>query len=127
MSRIIKFRVYSTIREPKMMYLPTDGSFSGRDLIENEQWKIMQFTGLKDKNRVEIFEGDIVKAPACCIKDNHEVFFNTHAYPAYYIRHKDGTSTGFMHTTEGEFACEVIGNVHENPELLSVTNDKAKE
>ncbi|MDC0751793.1 YopX family protein [Enterococcus innesii] len=80
---------------------------------------IMQSTGLKDKNGVEIFEGDIVRWHDVVTWD-------------YSVTFKDGVfcisddpSSNFYHLKEdinGKF--EVIGNIYENPELLEQANEK---
>lgn len=81
-----------------------------------DEIKLMQSTGLKDKNGKEIFEGDIVKMAK-------DVYSN----PTYYeiVRHRGGAyrlesnqhgcELWLRHTN-----CEVIGNIYENPELLEV-------
>ncbi|MGJ1007346.1 YopX family protein [Enterococcus gallinarum] len=83
-----------------------------------KQAVLMQSTGLKDKNGVEIFEGDIVRWHDVVTWD-------------YSVTFKDGVfcisddpSSNFYHLKEdinGKF--EVIGNIYENPELLEQANE----
>jgi len=81
----------------------------------NEQWfKVMQYTGLKDKNGREIYEGDIVK-----------YVYRKPMLPELYVV-KDMTNYLDMHILEKIIskplsAMEVIGNIYENPELLLLT------
>jgi uncharacterized phage protein (TIGR01671 family) len=76
---------------------------------------LMQSTGLKDKNGVEVFQGDIVKCTRGC---PHEVIWLQEyagmyvgGMPAWYL---SGLSEGYAWTGEEE----VIGNIYDNPELL---------
>ena len=91
---------------------------SGKFAIEEEgldwsfDWDVdvvlMQYTGLKDKNGVEIYEGDIVREGDL----TGEIIFDT-VRSAYCYTHLCGRA--FLYA----FAGEVIGNMHENPELLN--------
>lgn len=70
-----------------------------------------QCTGVKDKNGKLIYEGDIVKRGSSIA----EVYWDA---PCYTIRKKDGRICWLW----GNLS-EVIGNIHENPELLEAKND----
>lgn len=90
---------------------------------ENKSFHLMQSTGLKDKNGVEIFEGDIV------IGANEAI-----GYVAYLqqeagfvvVLKKSDYRLGHRNTGESynvAIAHEVIGNIHYNPELLVQANE----
>jgi uncharacterized phage protein (TIGR01671 family) len=88
----------------------------------NNKHEIMEYTGLKDKNGKEIYEGDIVRfyfsadtgingEGATEIIDS--VTFENGCF--YFMNHK--VWKGAYAWRYNEY-CEVIGNIHENPELL---------
>ena len=91
-----------------------------------------QYTGLKDKNGNEIYEGDVLKQvkkssregyeSSSYDKNNFEVVFK---YGSFWLQRPYGDSAyirNFPNTDEFVgFECfEVIGNIYENPELLEV-------
>lgn len=86
----------------------------GRDSVS-----VMQYTGLKDKNGKEIYEGDIVRDR----KGIGEVqFYDCHPYAQFGVQHHDfetyfdGSDTWWSDEIPEE--CEVIGNIYENPDML---------
>lgn len=71
---------------------------------------LMQYTGLKDKNGKEIYEGDIIKFP-----QNPLPFVVQ--WNRYFLEMK--TPNGIYNSGLGLHALiEVVGNIYENPELL---------
>lgn len=92
---------------------------------------IGQYTGLTDKNDKKIFEGDIVKNPWCFISGNSIVRFGQYktldmgkdfqqGHMGFYLEHLDEFSKKATRKDLVYFSdkCEVIGNIHDNPELL---------
>ena len=80
--------------------------------------ELMQYTGLKDKNGKEIYEGDIISAWSqgwnAIGEVKHRIDGLWFMYPAY--QHK--IMWGLCPNPEGKTSVEVIGNIYENPELL---------
>ena len=82
-----------------------------RDKIDPKT--IGQFTGLTDKNGVEIFEGDIVEWPTDIDRDYYN---ESYRFVREEVKFEGGAFYPVCNMDEYEF--KVIGNIYENPELL---------
>jgi uncharacterized phage protein (TIGR01671 family) len=87
---------------------------SGKPLIEVDPATVGQFTGLADKNGKEIYEGDICKLNGIYGSDDYEVRFGK---AVFEIHSEKRVLTDLLLYVESK-EIEVIGNIHDNPELL---------
>jgi hypothetical protein len=97
---------YTTLHEPAW-----SSPFFGAEVVVKD----LQFTGLLDKNGREIYEGDIVSDGMWqsygCLNGTHEVKFEDGGFYPFCVPKWECTMD-----IKG---CEIIGNIHENPEVLS--------
>ncbi|KKL94791.1 hypothetical protein LCGC14_1861110 [marine sediment metagenome] len=123
MMREIKFRAWDLFGK-QMVYTDDFGHLDCSDMVPfwksaqaNEWQEIMQYTGLKDKNGKEIYEGDIVKyiipedEP---VKDKRVIFWREDTC-GFQAKTLDSKYTGFI---QNDYI-EIIGNIYENLEMLS--------
>ena len=124
--REIKFRAWDK-EEQEMLDWDKFFNLDIAQVFESEgSWGIypMQYTGLKDKNGTEIYDGDYIRYSTRTI--NGSIF--THVCRVF--QHESGTwriegyhEDNHSYETKGtvyaaHLICEVIGNIYENPELL---------
>jgi len=115
MKREIKFRVYDSIS--KMIHTWWRVKKIGFLAFDLEHYTLMQYTELKDKNGVEIYEGDIV---SYIPSKKFIVFYQPGSFTAHRIK-KDGSIQKGGNLLIQLTNLEVIGNIYENPELLNKT------
>lgn len=96
-----------------------DGSFfhSGIHSKNQPEWKLIQHTGLKDRNGNDIYEGDILSNPDDVQLINWIVVFEE---ASFKVRFPNPIMTDrFIFTNGMALEREVIGNIYENQELVT--------
>lgn len=93
---------------------------SGHFTLSRVDWKLSRFTGLYDKNKKEIYEGDIVIMWYDLIERWSAPLLVT--FDVLVIEDDFGATREPMCWRVGDSElsgiCEIVGNIHENPELL---------
>ena len=105
--REIKFRAWN--KEDKKMRYNVEYMFGFSGGFPYYDYILMQYTGIKDKNGVEIYEGDILKLHSGVGKVEYEC-------GQFWVIPQIDMMNNIYHATS--CGAEVIGNIHENPELL---------
>ena len=131
MNREIKFRVWDKelenmfyngkwVNNDSFVFDLLTGDLYLKDLEDNQVYKyheqdrfiITEYTGLKDRNGKEIYEGDI-----CLSEKQYKCYveWNKDEASFYFIDPMDGKS--MIDTLTAPEKVQVIGNIYENPEL----------
>ena len=120
--REIKFRIWSKVfdrflgkeeyrldLDGGLIYVDTYNGFTNLVFTPKKEHLIEQYTGLKDKNGVEIYEGDIIRGTG------HQGIVHWCKETAGFLPFIE--INDYLYSGDLE-DCEVIGNIHENPKSL---------
>ena len=130
-NREIKFRAWDSHKKKyredfaiTSWGLPFDfyeGCFDEGQMYERERYVLEMFTGLKDKNGTEIYEGDILHIWSTFYEQNMpiaKVFWNT-TLSKFDIKVPTGLYHPWLSNAHRKgWNLEIIGNIHQNKELM---------
>jgi uncharacterized phage protein (TIGR01671 family) len=125
-----KRMVYRNLTDRNWYYHETESQLAFRAMPNDEHRQIMQFIKIRDKNEKRIYEDDIVSDKYGDIRViNSPEWFQCDAFDCFGYEAISGeltainSETGFYLLSGKRFlsSFEVIGNIHESPELLTIT------
>lgn len=130
MNSEIKFRAWDSYHKEMITpwcELKENGHFWGEDttnkpIYVSSSEHVMQYTGLKDKNGKEIYEGDIIRMAG---KFWYVVRFEDAKFVCYHTKEDYGKWGDLHRLFDHDFSnygWSVVGNIYENPELLATSN-----
>jgi len=121
----IKFKAWDRKRKTMIPCATVDMEWHKMRTKEKDRYILVQYTGLKDKNGKEIYEGDILQGW------NNKKYGGNGTFPTGYsvVEFKNGCFQVFgrpiwdaLNDSLTPNSVEVIGNIFENPELLNPDN-----
>ena len=130
MSREIKFRAYH--KERKEIFEIANIDFEEKKAalmngiikllnVDFKQFELLQYTGVKDKNGKEIYEGDILEFRANPFNTKYVVVWQDTAFIIESIEIRKYSEKMYW-LDDTEICCEIVGNIYENKNLLKENN-----
>lgn len=113
--REIKFRAWDKEKAKMIKDFRFDEFNDVNDYFADNDFIFMQFTGLKDKNNKEIYEGDIVHFKTLRSKEYIGEVKSYEDAASFFVVAKEH----YMECLDDVYDLEVLGNIYENKELLN--------
>jgi len=117
--REIKFRAWDSVDDEMMSN--QELNFNEMSPIQQgEYFSYMQYTGLEDEDRNEVYEGDIVSISFLDSEfyGKAKVVFKNYSWAYEWIDDKEAQTQPFYEVPKDEFVIKIIGNIYKNKELL---------